>query len=167
MIAKSIHRILFISMIVIGVVWLAVPFIMAILWSLVDPSEPWTVDRVTPPVMSFYRWTYMWESSNLKSALFNSYLLAPTVSIITLILSIPTSYVFGRYNFYGKEVAKLLCLLPLVTPYFVLSIFLTATIISLGLSEYRVVAIVLAHAVMFLPNAIRIMTVGFEQVSHD
>ena len=126
MIAKSIHRILFISMIVIGVVWLAVPFIMAILWSLVDPSEPWTVDRVAPPVMSFYRWTYMWESSNLKSALFNSYLLAPTVSIITLILSIPTSYVFGRYNFYGKEVAKLLCLLPLVTPYFVLSIFLTA-----------------------------------------
>ena len=167
MIAKSIHRILFISMIVIGVVWLAVPFIMAILWSLVDPSEPWTVDRVAPPVMSFYRWTYMWESSNLKSALFNSYLLAPTVSIITLILSIPTSYVFGRYNFYGKEVAKLLCLLPLVTPYFVLSIFLTATIISLGLSEYRVVAIVLAHAVMFLPYAIRIMTVGFEQVSQE
>ena len=167
MIAKSIHRILFISMIVIGVVWLAVPFIMAILWSLVDPSEPWTVDRVTPPVMSFYRWTYMWESSNLKSALFNSYLLAPTVAIITLILSIPTSYVFGRYNFYGKEVAKLLCLLPLVTPYFVLSIFLTATIISFGLSEYRVVAIVLAHAVMFLPYAIRIMTVGFEQVSQE
>jgi putative spermidine/putrescine transport system permease protein len=154
-------------MIVIGVVWLAVPFIMAILWSLVDPSEPWTVDRVAPPVMSFYRWTYMWESSNLKSALFNSYLLAPTVSIITLILSIPTSYVFGRYNFYGKEVAKLLCLLPLVTPYFVLSIFLTATIISFGLSEYRVVAIVLAHAVMFLPYAIRIMTVGFEQVSQE
>ena len=61
MIAKSLHRILFISMIVIGVIWLAVPFIMAILWSLVDPAEPWTVDRVTPPVMSFYRWTYVGE----------------------------------------------------------------------------------------------------------
>jgi putative spermidine/putrescine transport system permease protein len=167
MIAKSLHRILFISMIVIGVIWLAVPFIMAILWSLVDPAEPWTVDRVTPPVMSFYRWTYMWESSNLKYALFNSYLLAPTVSIVTLIFSISTAYVFGRYNFVGKEIAKLLCLLPLVTPYFVLSIFLTATIMSFGLSEYRVAAIVLAHAVMFLPYAIRIMTVGFEQVSQE
>jgi putative spermidine/putrescine transport system permease protein len=113
MIAKSLHRILFISMIVIGVIWLAVPFIMAILWSLVDPAEPWTVDRVTPPVMSFYRWTYMWESSNLKYALFNSYLLAPTVSIVTLIFSISTAYVFGRYNFVGKEIAKLLCLLPI------------------------------------------------------
>ncbi len=105
MIAKSLHRILFISMIVIGVIWLAVPFIMAILWSLVDPAEPWTVDRVTPPVMSFYRWTYMWESSNLKYALFNSYLLAPTVSIVTLIFSISTAYVFGRYNFVGDELA--------------------------------------------------------------
>ena len=69
----------------------------------------------------------MWESSNLKDALFNSYLLAPTVSIITLIFSIPTAYVFGRYNFVGKEIAKLLCILPLVTPYFVLSVFFTAT----------------------------------------
>ena len=164
---KNLNRVFIFLILIISFIWLVVPFTMAILWSLVDPSEPWTVDKVAPPVMSFYRWTYMWESSNLKNALINSYVLAPTVSIVTLILSIPTSYVFGRYNFYGKEIAKLLCLLPLVTPYFVLSIFLTATIISFGLVEYRVIAIVLAHAVMFLPYAIRIMTVGFEQVSQE
>ena len=138
MIAKSLHRILFISMIVIGVIWLAVPFIMAILWSLVDPAEPWTVDRVTPPVMSFYRWTYMWESSNLKYALFNSYLLAPTVSVVTLIFSISTAYVFGRYNFVGKEIAKLLCLLPLVTPYFY-------DLVCFVNSAHHIVAVILLH----------------------
>ena len=29
----------------IGIIWLLVPFIMALLWSLVDPSEPWTVEK--------------------------------------------------------------------------------------------------------------------------
>lgn len=151
----------------IGIIWLLVPFMMAVLWSLVDPSEPWTVEKILPPEMSFYRWSYMWESSNLKNALINSYVLAPCVSIFTLLLSMPTAYAFGRLDFRGKELAKLLCLLPLVTPYFVLSIFFTATIISLGLSEYRFAAIVFAHAVMFLPYAIRIMTVGFENVSQE
>ena len=75
----------------IGIIWLLVPFMMAVLWSLVDPSEPWTVEKILPPEMSFYRWSYMWESSNLKNALINSYVLAPCVSIFTLLLSMPHS----------------------------------------------------------------------------
>ena len=60
------EKFLFLLILIISFVWLVVPFTMAVLWSLVDPSEPWTADKIFPPVMSFYRWDYMWENSNLK-----------------------------------------------------------------------------------------------------
>jgi putative spermidine/putrescine transport system permease protein len=140
---------------------------MAILWSLVDPAEPWTVDKLIPPQMSFYRWTYMWENSSLKQALFNSYALAPTAAIATLLLSLPTSYALGRLKFPGRESVKIIALLPLVIPPFVTSIFFSSILFQLGLTHSRFSAIVLAHTVVFMPYAIRIMTVSFEQVRQD
>lgn len=161
------NRILLYSLIVICLIWLVIPFGMAILWSLVDPAEPWTPDRLLPPVLSFYRWENMWENSSLKVALVNSYVLAPTAAIITLIISIPTSFALGRINFPGKEFIKLVALLPLVVPGFVTAIFFSSLLIQLGLTGSRFAAIVLAHTVIFLPYAIRIMTVSFEQVRDD
>lgn len=148
-------------------VWLVVPFAMAVLWSLVDPSEPWTSDQLLPPVMSFVRWTDMWQHSGLQKALLTSYTLAPTAAVLTLLLAAPTALALGRIAFPGREAAKILCLLPLVVPGFVTSIFFTALLFSLGLQSFRFGAIVFAHAVLFLPYAIRILTVSFEQVKQD
>lgn len=148
-------------------VWLVIPFAMAILWSLVDPSEPWTPDRIVPPVMSFYRWVNLWENSALQPALVTSYLLAPTAAILTLLLSLPTAYALGRIEFPGCEFAKILAILPLVVPGFVTAIFFTSLLFQLGLSSWRFGAILFAHCVLFLPYAIRIMTVSFETVRQD
>jgi putative spermidine/putrescine transport system permease protein len=149
------------------VIWLVVPFTMAVLWSLVDPAEPWTPDYLLPPVMSFYRWVYMWENSLLKQALATSYSLAPSAAILTLMLALPTAYALGRHDFPGKEVVKIIALLPLVVPSFVTAIFFTALLYQVGLAQYRFPAILFAHAVLFLPFAIRILTVSFEQVRQD
>jgi putative spermidine/putrescine transport system permease protein len=148
-------------------IWLLVPFTMAILWSLVDPAQPWTPDHLLPPQMSTYRWTNMWENSALKPALLNSYTLAPITAIVTLLLAMPTSYCLARVPFPGREVAKLLVLLPLVVPGFVTAIFFTAILFQLGLTQSRFLAILIAHCVLFLPYAIRTLTVGFEQVRQD
>jgi putative spermidine/putrescine transport system permease protein len=147
--------------------WLVIPFTVAILWSLVDPAQPWTADKILPPVTSFYRWQYMWESSSLKTALLNSYTLAPCAAALCLGLSLPTAYALGRYKFPGRELCKLIALLPLVVPSFVTAIFFTALLFQFGLHAWRFGAILFAHAVMFLPYAIRIMTVSFEQVRQD
>ena len=148
-------------------IWLIIPFAMAILWSLVDPSAPWTADLLLPPEMSFARWTNMWQNSALKSALLTSYTLAPSAAILALVLALPTAFALGRFDFPGREVAKLLCLLPLVVPVFITSIFLTSLLFQLGLTAYRTPAVIFAHAIIFLPYAIRIMTVSFEQVRTD
>ncbi len=165
--ARQTQSLLLVALLVICSIWLVVPFVMAILWSLVDPSEPWTPDKILPPAMSFYRWSNLWENSSLKVALVNSYLLAPAAAIVSLTLSIPTSYALARVEFPGREIAKILVLLPLAIPVFVTAIFLTSLLYQLGLAGSRYLAILLAHAIIFLPYSIRIMTVSFEQVRQD
>lgn len=164
---SRINNILITMVVVVAFIWLAIPFAMAVLWSLVDPSEPWTSEKLLPPEMSFYRWTNMWQNSSLKVALVSSYTLAPTSAIMSLTLAIPTAFALGRINFPGRELAKMLCLLPLVVPPFITAIFFSSILFQLGLTTWRFGAIVFAHSVLFLPFAIRILTVSFEQVRQD
>lgn len=164
---KLLNRSLMILLLIGCAIWLVLPFGMAILWSLVDPSEPWTADKLLPPAISFYRWKDMWQNSLLKQALATSYSLAPLAAMLSLALAMPTAYAFGRIRFPGREVAKMACLLPLVVPGFVTAIFFTSLLFQLGLNTWRFGAILFAHAVLALPYAIRILTVSFEQVRQD
>lgn len=164
---RLLNRALVILLLCAVTLWLVIPFVMAVLWSLVDPSEPWTADKLVPPAMSFYRWQYMWENGLLQPSLINSYSLAPSAAITTLVLAWPTAYALGRIRFPGREIAKLIALLPLVVPGFVTAIFFTSLLIQIGLTHWRFGAIMFAHSVLFLPFAIRILTVSFEQVRQD
>ena len=155
-----------VALLVVCSIWLIVPFGTAILWSLVDPSVRWDHTTLLPPMMSTARWVDVWETTSLSQALLNSYMLAPTVAIVTLILAAPTAYAFGRLDFPGKNTAQVLTLIPLVIPGFVLAIFFSALIFSMGIYS-RFLSIVIAHTVLFLPYAIRIMTVVFSQVRQD
>ena len=161
------NSILMALVVAVAFVWLAIPFTMAVLWSLVDPSEPWTADKLLPPAMSLYRWVDMWENSSLKIALISSYTLAPSAAILGVLLALPTAFALGRIEFPGRETAKILCLLPLVVPPFITAIFFSSVLFQLGLNTWRFGAIVFAHSILFLPYAIRILTVSFEQVRQD
>ena len=86
---------------------LVLPFCMAVLWSLVDPSTPWAYPAVLPPVLSLRRWVEIWTTSALPQAMYNSYTLAACVSFLTLLLAMPTAYAFGRMEFPGKVQANL------------------------------------------------------------
>lgn len=165
--AQALQRALMVTLVAICAIWLIVPLAMAVLWSLVDPSQPWTPDNLLPPIMSLARWRGMWENSLLKVALLNSYTLAPSAALITLTLATPTAYALGRFDFPGKGLAKLVALLPLVVPAFVTAIFFTSLLYQIGLAQFRFAAILFAHAILFLPYAIRILTVSFEQVRQD
>lgn len=165
--AALLNRGLLILLLAVCTLWLLIPFTMAILWSMVDPAEPWTADKLLPPVMSLFRWQNMWVNSSLQTALVNSYVLAPTAALLALLLAMPTAFAFGRLQFPGKEAAKLVSLLPLVVPEFITAVFFTSLMFQLGLHTWRFGAIVFAHTVIYLPYAIRILSVSFEQVRQD
>ena len=152
--------------VLVNLVWLGLPFSMAILWSLVDPQHPWSYPDLFPQVLSINRWIQVWQQTSLSEALFNSYTIAPAVAMLSLLLSLPTAYAFGRMTFRGKAVAEMLTLIPLVMPGMIIGIFFSAMLMNLNISN-PFISIVLGHTVLTLPYSIRIMSAGFKAVPQD
>lgn len=146
--------------------WLGVPFLMALLWSLVDPEHPWSYPDVLPPVLSFGRWSDLWENSGLVEALQNSYTIAPAVAILTIILAIPTAYALGRIDFPGKKMVEIVTLLPIVMPGMIVGVFFSSMLINLDFSN-AFIGIIIGHTVLALPYAIRILSASFKSVPQD
>ncbi|KGQ50554.1 spermidine/putrescine ABC transporter permease [Gallibacterium anatis] len=163
---RLINRIVLIFFVVVNFVWLVLPFLMAGLWSLVDPQHPWSYPDIFPPVLSFERWHYVWENTALKEAMLNSYTIAPIVSLIAITLALPTAYAFGRMEFRGKKIAELITLIPLVIPGMIIALFFSAVLIQLKISN-PMIGIIIGHTVMTLPYAIRILSSGFSAVPQD
>ncbi|EMK8334533.1 ABC transporter permease [Escherichia coli] len=169
--SQTVHgrRVVTISLIfflIANFVWLGLPFGMAILWSLVDPDHPWSYPDLFPQVLSFNRWLLVWDKTSLSDALFNSYTIAPAVAVVSLLLSLPTAYAFGRMNFRGKAIAEMLTLIPLVMPGMIIGIFFSAMLMNLDISN-PFFGIVLGHTVLTLSYSIRIMAAGFKSVPQD
>ncbi|MBB3302198.1 putative spermidine/putrescine transport system permease protein [Rhizobium sp. BK077] len=160
------NRVLLSVLFVVGLLWLVMPFALAALWSLVDVNHPWAYPAMFPPVLSFSRWIEVWNTTALPQAMINSYTLAPCVATLALILAMPTAYAFGRMEFPGKSVMQVLTLLPLVLPGFVVAIFFSSLLIKLGIYS-RFLGILIGHTVMFLPFAIRLLTVSFTLIRQD
>lgn len=152
--------------VLINLVWIGIPFFMAILWSLVDPSQPWSYPDIFPPLLSFERWSLLWDTTALPQALINSYSVAPAVAILSLLLSLPGAWAFGRMNFRGKAVAEMLTLIPLIMPGMIIGIFFSAMLISLDISN-PFLSIVLGHTVLTLPYSVRIMSASFKSIPQD
>ncbi|EDU59472.1 ABC transporter permease subunit [Providencia stuartii] len=163
---RKVVKISLIFFIFINVVWLGLPFTMAILWSLVDPQHPWSYPDLFPQKLSLARWKIVWEQTPLATALFNSYTIAPAVAILSLLLATPTAYAFGRMTFKGKAVAEMLTLIPLVMPGMIIGIFFSSMLISLNISN-TFMSIVIGHTVLTLPYSIRIMSAGFKSIPQD
>ncbi|RJT54294.1 ABC transporter permease [Rahnella variigena] len=163
---RLIVRISLLFFVLVNLVWLGLPFSMAILWSLVDPQHPWSYPDLFPQVLSINRWIQVWQQTSLSEALFNSYTIAPAVAMLSLLLSLPTAYAFGRMTFRGKAVAEMLTLIPLVMPGMIIGIFFSAMLMNLNISN-PFISIVLGHTVLTLPYSIRIMSAGFKAVPQD
>ncbi|KGQ70720.1 spermidine/putrescine ABC transporter permease [Chelonobacter oris] len=163
---RLIAKISFIFFILVNVVWLVIPLLMAGLWSLVDPEQPWSYPDLFPQSLSFARWFDVWENTALPEAMLNSYTIAPAVSALAIALALPTAYAFGRMEFRGKKIAEMLTLIPLVIPGMIIALFFSAVLIDLDIRS-PFIGIVIGHTVMTLPYAIRILSAGFSSVPQD
>ncbi|MDC4235550.1 ABC transporter permease [Pasteurella multocida] len=163
---KLIAKISLAFFILANTIWLFIPFLMAGLWSLVDPEHPWSYPDILPPSLSFERWFNVWQNTSLPEAMLNSYTIAPTVAMIAILLAIPTAYAFGRMEFRGKKLAELLTLIPLVIPGMIIALFFSQMLLALDITS-PFIGIVIGHTVMTLPYAIRILSAGFSSVPQD
>lgn len=163
---KSLNRSLLIAFIAICFLAIFIPIILAVLWSLVDPNYTWNYPDLFPREISFGRWAIIWQTTTLKKSMINSYSLGISVTLLSLILSLPTAAALGRYDFKGKNIAQVLILLPMVIPGFVIAIFFTSFLYRVGIYS-KFIGILIGHTVLNMPFAIRILTVSFSQVRDD
>ncbi len=164
--AKRLH-ILIIWVALSGIVLaIILPFLMAILWSLVDPSEAWSYPDIWPKKLSFARWVDMWVNTGIKQALKNSYSLAPVVASLSVFIAMPTAYALGRLDFKGKNIVHIISILPMIVPPMIIAVFFTQILINLNIYN-KYIGIMIGHIVMTLPYSIRILTAGFSQIQQD
>ena len=147
-------------------VWTAVPLFMAVMWSLVNPDDPWSPPAVLPPSFSLAQWEYVFTFSEIGKAMATSFILAPVVTILSFVLSLPTAYAIGRLSFPGKEALRLLILLPIVLPAMVIAMFLSRTFYAFGLAQ-TFLGLVLGHTLLSMPYMLRILATAFEAIPQD
>jgi putative spermidine/putrescine transport system permease protein len=158
----------FMSLLILAllIIWTAVPLFMAVMWSLVDPDNPWSPPAVLPPSLSLAQWEYVFQYSNIVGAVGTSFLLAPIVTLASFILALPTAYAIARYNFWGKEALKLLILLPIVMPGMVIAMFLSRVFVGFGLAQ-TFIGLVVGHTLLSMPYMLRILATAIESIPQD
>ena len=163
---KKISFIFFIIFCLVQIIWIGAPVFMAALWSLVDVNTPWSYPDLFPKKLSFSQWSYAWNHTNLKRAMITSYTVATLTSIITLIISLPTSYILGRKKPKGRRFVETILLLPIVLPGMVIALFVGRIFTSLGLVQ-SLWAIVIGHVLLGIPYMTRLLTSSFEAIPQD
>ncbi len=158
----------FLTLLVIAllVAWTVIPLFMAVMWSLVNPDDPWSPPAVLPPSLSWAQWQYVFEYSNIVGAVVTSFTLAPVVTLISFVLSLPTAYALGRLHFRGKEALRILILLPIVLPGMVIAMFLSRVFFAAGLGQ-TFVGLVVGHTLLSMPYMLRILATAFEAIPQD
>lgn len=167
--AKRKHRfylLLTAFFVAVQIIWVGVPIFMAVMWSLVDPANPWSFPDVLPPSFSFEPWRFVFQYTNIGRALRTSYTVAPLAVMLSFILSLPTAYVMGRKNIPGKKFFMLVVLLPIIMPGMVIALFLSRVFANFGLSQ-TFPGLVLAHTLMGMPYMIRVLTTSFAAIPQD
>jgi len=138
---------------------LVFPLLILILWSI---TNIWPWPHVLPKSFGLrgIRYFFSPTTKSLK-IMFDSIVLSTTVTIITLLVSIPAAKALGVYNFKGKSFFKVLVLAPIIVPPVAVAMGIHVAFIKVGLAN-TFTGVVLVHLIPTLPYAIRILTDVFE-----
>jgi putative spermidine/putrescine transport system permease protein len=119
-----------------------------------------------PPGFSTRWYAALLSNATLMEALRNSALLALIVAAIALLAGAPAAYAIARLRFPGREAIAGFLAAPLLLPSLVLGLALLLALQPLKLAATWP-GLVLAHAMLAVPFAVRIMTTAFAAVPRD
>jgi putative spermidine/putrescine transport system permease protein len=149
-----------------AIVIIGLPLLMAVLWSLVDPDFPWSYPDVFPTRLSLYHWNFVFRFTGITKAIITSYTIAPLATIMAFILSLPPAYAIANYNFPGKEIIRIIILLPIILPGMVVALFLSRVFLFLDLSQ-TLFGLVLGHTLLGMPYMLRLLSTSFEAIPKE
>jgi putative spermidine/putrescine transport system permease protein len=119
-----------------------------------------------PPGLSLRWYAALIDNATLMQALRNSATLAAGVACIALLAGMPAAYAIARLDFPGRNAMAALLMAPLLLPTLVLGLALL-----LALQPVKLAAtwpgLLLAHSMVAIPFAVRIMITAFGAVPKD
>ncbi len=151
---------------IIFLAWVVLPIVMALLWSLVNPEYSWSYPDLFPKSFSLYHWKYIFKYSNIVSSIYNSLIIAVCSTLLSFVLSLPTAYALGRLDLKGKEIFKIIILIPLIFPGMSMALFLGRFLFMLGLSQ-TYIGVIMAHTLIGIPYMLRVLIVNFESLPQE
>ncbi|MCI3922922.1 ABC transporter permease subunit [Paenibacillus sp. TRM 82003] len=88
------------------------PLSSLVLWSI---AEQWFWPHLLPQKIGFMYWSKVWNS-NMMSSLGLSFGIAAIVTVLTLLLTVPLSYMLARFHIPAKALILMVFLLPQAFP---------------------------------------------------
>jgi putative spermidine/putrescine transport system permease protein len=135
-------------------IWLVGPFIPMLIWSF---SFRWTFPDLLPETWSLRAWEYVGtRSSQVVPAIFDSFLIALPVTLLSAIIAIPAGRALGLHRFPGKRFVEFLILAPNIIPGLTVALGIQIVFIHYGLAN-TIVGVILVHLVSSMSYAVLVM----------
>ena len=158
----------FISAKYIGILLLIILNVVPLLYAFsvsVKPPAEWFGDaHFLPKNPTIEPWIIAFD--NLSGPLVNSVIIASGTAIISLLITVPGAYVFGRQNVPGKKFLFYVIIAALLFPYILLIIPIASVWNTLGLYN-TIPGVWIAYQVFVTPFAVWILRDFFEKLPTD
>lgn len=150
----------------IFLVWIVIPVSYSVLWSLVDPKAGWSYPDLLPRGLSTFHWEYIIKNLKIPKTIMTSMSIAFSTTLLSFILSVPTSFAIGRRNIRYKNLFKTIMLLPMVLPSMAIALYIGRVLHSMRMTG-TYWGVVLGHLVPCISYMMRILVVSFESIPQD
>ncbi|RFB17424.1 carbohydrate ABC transporter permease [Bacillus sp. HNG] len=160
-------KVITIILLIIGTTFAGFP----VLWMLLNSFKPNSEIFAWPPVWISENFTFdayfeIFNDPEKIRFFINSYIIAFTVVILTLIVGILAAYSFSRFDYPGKKVINTIIISVQAVPPITLLIPYLGLIVTIGLyNTYW--ALILTYLIFTLPYAILMMTGYFNTLPKD
>jgi putative spermidine/putrescine transport system permease protein len=117
-------------------------------------SERWFYPQFIPNQWSLAAWeTLLRPNMRVLEAIGNSFLIAASVTVVSILIGLPAARVLGLEQFRGKRWVELLIFAPTIVPGIVYSMGLSINFIRLGLSG-TLLGVILVHFIPVMPYVV-------------
>lgn len=148
MIRKKSHTVMLHIAIILIILVVSSPVILALIISTQSPAEVYSSPPRLAPSTHFGNYTAAWKSVNLGRMMLNSTIVALSVTLGKIILSLLAAFAFTHFEFKGKQILFFIILVTLLLPIPVRIVALFGII-----SKFRWIDTYLGLIVPFLASA--------------
>lgn len=136
------------------VLWVVLPLFPFLLWSF---SHRWVFPSLVPTEWSLDAWRYIFSpTSQVSTAIVDTTIIALAVTLLSILISIPSGRALGMYRFRGKRLVEFLVLAPTIVPGLAVVLGIHVIFIRYGLAD-SMLGVALVHLIPTTPYVVLVM----------